>query len=303
MWRFLTNKEKLWVKVVESKYGMREGDFLHFLGRDCERWSGWWKDIVKHTIGENGEWLKGRLERIIGAGKNTSFWEDICVGGEPLKVIFPRLLCLSSDMNAMVGDMGVWEEGRWRWTWRCRRGLLEREFDTFNALVSLINRAPLNQGVQDSWRWAGESKGSYNTKEAYTILTDSSGNGLIDKDKERGFKFIWNKFTPLKVITHSWRVLWDRLPTKMNLHRRNILNSNANLKYVFCDKEDETGKHIFFECDVSHKVWIRCFEWLGFSMVIHSDPCRNLLAHNLLFKEKMSRQKAVTIWLCVIWLI
>ncbi|KAL8493855.1 hypothetical protein ACS0TY_024863 [Phlomoides rotata] len=58
-------KNSLWVKVLQSKYGMREGGFLSFLGRECGIWSGWWKDIVKHTIGEKGEWFMGRLERVI----------------------------------------------------------------------------------------------------------------------------------------------------------------------------------------------------------------------------------------------
>ncbi|KAL8492226.1 hypothetical protein ACS0TY_023749 [Phlomoides rotata] len=62
----------------------------------------------------------------------------------------------------------------------------------------------------------------------------------IDADKERGFKIIWSKSTPLKVIINSWRVLWDRLPTKMNLHRRHVLHSNTNLKCVLCDQEEET---------------------------------------------------------------
>ncbi|KAL8538212.1 hypothetical protein ACS0TY_000254 [Phlomoides rotata] len=85
----------------------------------------------------------------------------------------------------MVGDMGSWDEGSWRWAWRWRRGLFEREINNFNALVSLINRVPLKQGVQDSWRWTGALRGRYGTKEAYNILADSCGNDPINLNKER----------------------------------------------------------------------------------------------------------------------
>ncbi|KAL8476374.1 hypothetical protein ACS0TY_028884 [Phlomoides rotata] len=99
----------------------------------------------------------------------------------------------------MVGDMGSWDEGCWRW----RRDIFDRKINNFNALISLINRVPLKQGVQDNWRWTGALRGHYGTIEAYNILTDSCGNEPIDLNKERGFKLIWNRFAPSKVITHS----------------------------------------------------------------------------------------------------
>ncbi|KAL8498684.1 hypothetical protein ACS0TY_021863 [Phlomoides rotata] len=76
----------------------------------------------------------------------------------------------------------------------------------------------------------------------------------MEVDKERCFKLIWNKITPSKVIAHAWRVLWDMLPTKANLRRRNVMSPSDNLKCVLCGDKDETGSHIFFECDFSYKV-------------------------------------------------
>ncbi|KAL8513490.1 hypothetical protein ACS0TY_012816 [Phlomoides rotata] len=55
----------------------------------------------------------------------------------------------------------------------------------------------------------------------------------------------------------------------MNLQRRNILNSQSNLKCVLCNNKEETTKYIFFECEMAHKVWLLCFRWLGFSIVLH----------------------------------
>ncbi|KAL8505831.1 hypothetical protein ACS0TY_016891 [Phlomoides rotata] len=160
MWRWLNKKESLWVKVVESKCGYRRGEELILsIMRGSGRWSGWWKDVVKITLGERGDWFRDRLARVVGSGKSISFWEDIWVGWEGLKEKFPRLYHLILDKEGRVGDMGRWE-GRswrwiWRWRWRWRRGLFEREIDTFNLLVSLVNMSHLKEGIKDNWKWRG----------------------------------------------------------------------------------------------------------------------------------------------------
>ncbi|KAL8476373.1 hypothetical protein ACS0TY_028883 [Phlomoides rotata] len=69
---------------------------------------------------------------------------------------------------------------------------------------------------------------------------------------------------------------------------------------MLCEKKEETGNHVFFECEVAHKIWMCCFEWLGIATVLHSDPCVSLLAHSYMFKGNKSRQKTVAIWLCVV---
>ncbi|KAL8552119.1 hypothetical protein ACS0TY_000978 [Phlomoides rotata] len=87
----------------------------------------------------------------------------------------------------------------------------------------------------------------YVTKETYNTLAEICDN------------------EPIEAIAYAWRVLWDRLPTKVNLQRRNVISSNDNLKCVFCGDKDESGNHIFFECQFSYKVWMSCFNWLVIS--------------------------------------
>lgn len=61
-------------------------------------------------------WFKNKLERVIGDGKMTSFWEDSWVDeSESLKSRFPRLYHMSRGRETRVSEMGVWEEGCWNW--------------------------------------------------------------------------------------------------------------------------------------------------------------------------------------------
>lgn len=215
---------------------------------------------MKVSLGSMGEWFRGRLTKVVGNGKNTHFWEDVWAGDVSLKLKFPRLYHISLYRGERIGDMGVWEEGRWCWKWRWRREFFEREMESVNAFLSLINRFPLVRDNEDLWKWTGASCGGYNTKDGYHVLNERNAGNQIGEERRTGFKMIWRSYAPVKVVAHTWRVLWDRLPTKMNLLRRKILDTNSNLKCVLCGEKDESGKHFFFECSISYKVWMKCFK-------------------------------------------
>jgi hypothetical protein len=38
---------------------------------------------------------------------------------------------------------------------------------------------------------------------------------------------LWHNDVPLKVVLFAWRLFCDHLPTKDNLHRRNVLDNDA----------------------------------------------------------------------------
>lgn len=175
--------------------------------------------------------------------------------------------------------------------------------DTFNAFIYVLNRFQLKEGVQDSWRWRDSPGGYYTTKDSCNALRAALGPNQMEERREKCFKLIWNKIEPLKVIAHAWRVLWDRLPTKSNLRRRNIIGPNESSRCVLCDEAEESGRHIFFECKVSHEIWMRCYKWLGISTVLHSRSFSNLFAHIRIFRVKKDTNLSMAIWLCVVWLI
>lgn len=122
-----------------------------------------------------------------------------------------------------------------------RRNLFEREKKPFNALISLINGSLPKLGVCDSWKWNGSPSGCYNTKDAYNLIRDARETPQINDAKEHGSKLLWNSVTLLKVIVHSLRVLWDRLQTKANLHKRNSLLANQNLTCTFVAGKTNSG--------------------------------------------------------------
>ena len=78
----------------------------------------------------------------------------------------------------------------------------------------LVNDVVLQTDVSDRWQWDPDIVGGYTVRGAYHILiaqTDPPDVGMND--------LVWHKQVPLKVSILAWRLLQNRLPTKLNLVR------------------------------------------------------------------------------------
>ncbi|KAL8497178.1 hypothetical protein ACS0TY_020750 [Phlomoides rotata] len=200
--------------------------------------------------------------------------------------------------------MGEWEGDRWSWSWRWGRPLWDYEFNSLNALTNVINRCSAN--------------GSYSTKETYSMILNLDRDAQFNEETLKGFKLIWKSSAPMKVIAHAWRLIWGRLPTKSNLRRRGILKPTNDLRCIFCGHQEETEKHIFFECTITHGIWMECFAWfqcstretcketchlyLAWSCLAYlkMEKCNHLQKRGVFFNETRQRTKIETLELvCV----
>ncbi|GKV30550.1 hypothetical protein SLEP1_g39351 [Rubroshorea leprosula] len=174
-WRLVVEKEALWNRVVEAKYGFRRR--RDWEGREVKTNSSfWWKALWKldEERGSNEGWVYKGVVKTVGEGNDTLFWHEKWCGDVPFREKFNRLFRLAEDKDALVKNMGEWRNGEWIWKWRWSRELLGREVTLVQDLNSLLHGSKLEQGKQDSWRWKHESKGSYSTKSAYILLNSSN---------------------------------------------------------------------------------------------------------------------------------
>jgi hypothetical protein len=79
---------------------------------------------------------------------------------------------------------------------------------------------------------------------------------------------IGHRHVPLKVSIFDWRLLRNRLPTKVNLVARGMLGSDAQLCVSGCG-EVETAHHLFVSCPIFGKLWCLVRAWVG---VNGADP-------------------------------
>ena len=76
----------------------------------------WWKDIFTLCFDDQGAGcFDENMIRKVGQGDATRFWKDRWCGGNLLKDTFSRLYRLSSQKNYTIQQLGVWDNGVWRW--------------------------------------------------------------------------------------------------------------------------------------------------------------------------------------------
>ncbi|MCI44378.1 70 kDa peptidyl-prolyl isomerase, partial [Trifolium medium] len=82
---------------------------------------------------------------------------------------------------------------------------------------------------------------------------------------------IWHKQVPLKVSILAWRLLRDRLPTKVNLASRGIITPDAQSCVAVCGGI-ESAQHLFISCSFFGSPWSSVRSWIDVSSV----PPQNL---------------------------
>lgn len=128
------------------------------------------------------------------------------------------------------------------------------------------------------------SDGHYSTRLAYKQLMKAVDKSFVEEREE--FKIIWNKWIASKVCIHAWRVLWERLPTTLNLHCRNALPPQTTINCPFCGVIPESVRHVLFECDCAYQLWMECINWFGLNIALSSKPAISLLHFSSLLKVR-----------------
>lgn len=69
----------------------------------------------------------------------------------------------------------------------------------------------------------------------------------------------WNRSIPIKVNIFLWRLLLNKLPSRVNLDRRGI--GVHSLLCPICQDDVETVNHIFFSCEMATDLWSLLAKW------------------------------------------
>lgn len=92
-------------------------------------------------------------------------------------------------------------------------------------------------------------------KDAYVELEKSRGVTVNVQQKTELFEGIWSFLAPFKAKITTWRLILDRLPTKENLIKRNVI-SLQSARCSCCD-ERESSSHLFVTCPDIVKLFVR----------------------------------------------
>ena len=103
-WRWSSDEKGRWKDLFESKYGIES----EVMQTPLKMQSWWWRDLDKvcREGGRDG-WFQAEIGWKLGRGDNAKFWEDVWVGNNNLKTLFPILHSLSSNQGQKVEEVGV----------------------------------------------------------------------------------------------------------------------------------------------------------------------------------------------------
>jgi hypothetical protein len=303
-WRLIQKDNALWKEVLVAKYGSCIRHKVHWVGTPVENSASlWWKDACGIDIRDGGSWFAQNITRKIGNGLTTRFWMDCWCGNVPLCESFPRLFSISSYKEGVVGDiLREWE--RWRrgdWGWRRRLFVWEEEL-----LVNLVESFPVlsMSREDDEWNWIPCVDGRFTVNSTYLLLDSIfTSEFVLGVSELRVLKKIWDSPAPSKVIAFSWKLLRNRIPTRVNLAVRGVGVNGGNVSCVYCNGVAETENHLFLYCDFAASVWKGIFRWLGLVIII--PPNISLLFEVLMAsaRSKKLRNGYGLIWHATVWML
>ncbi|MCH91003.1 70 kDa peptidyl-prolyl isomerase, partial [Trifolium medium] len=205
--------------------------------------SSWWREIVRicdGVVGQGGGWFGDCVRKKVGDGLDTFFWTDPWVGVQRGGVGVEETV-----MGVGGGDVGVVSD--------------------FTSQLSFLQaQSP------DLWQCQPDPVKGYSVRGANYQLLTSQQHDPLDTVEDQ----IWHRQVSLKVSIFAWRLLRDRLPTKVNLAIRGIITPEAQSCVYGCGGV-ESAQHLFFSCSTFGSLWSSVRSWIDLLPV---DP-QNLLDH------------------------
>ena len=174
---------------------------------------------------------------------------------------------------------------------------------TLTSLLTRLDGVAVGVGV-DYWVWKPDKDGLFSVKFCFSLLQNQCLlNGVLNREEEAVFQENWRGKAPGKMLAFSWTLLFDRIPTEVNLDKRRLMGTEDSKRCVFCDGDDESVVHLFLHCDVTSKVWRKLMCWLNFNFIMPLNLFIHALCWSREVRSKMLRRGMWLIWHAVVWVV
>ncbi|KAJ0555729.1 putative reverse transcriptase zinc-binding domain-containing protein [Helianthus annuus] len=256
-WRLKTDKNKLWVKVIEAIHKTRfNWEFIPARKSLGGVWCNIAGVLSKTVVG--GRPLRNFFKSKIGNGNNTSFWLDLWLCNEPLKNKYPELFKLEKVKRCKVADRlkhGTVERMagqhfEWEWSRPISAGV---EVDELVDLCSKLLEVRIVESC-DSWEWIGADDKDFSVGAVKRLLNEDICDAQNHLDRPEECKWI-----PETCNIFLWRTAMNKIATVEALRRRNIVVQEGVC--ALCGDGEDSVSHIFPSCFVSTVVWNHISKW------------------------------------------
>jgi len=122
---------------------------------------------------------------------------------------------------------------------------------------------------------------------------------LCEGTEDTAFEELWKVKAPSKVLAFAWRLLRDRLPTSINLHKRQVEINDR--RCVFCNSLEEDTGHLFFHCSKISPLWWESMSWVNTVGPFPQTPKHHFLHHIYGSVEGVRVNRWKCWWLALTW--
>lgn len=184
--------------------------------------------------------------------ENSLFWHDTWVGESPLKLVFPRLFAISTQQNASIETMGLWNGATYTWALAWARPLRACDSLERDSLQSILDNVCLSLMNNVTYIWAHYKCDLFTVKSFTLELAKSQKPNHQDTIINT-----WRGLVPPRVEIFVWLACLSKLNTKAKLAQLNIIPTSPDL-CPLCNEHSETSNHLFIHCKFSWQIWVRC---------------------------------------------
>ena len=116
-------------------------------------------------------------------------------------------------------------------------------------------------------------------------------------NEDRASKIIWSLKIPPRASAFSWRLFKNRLPTRANLRRRQVILPSYNCP--LCESEEESVSHLMFNCCKTRNLWWEPMRWVNRVGPLPIDPKNHFLQFSQWNRQSCTVKRWEFLWIAL----
>ncbi|KAK3231414.1 hypothetical protein Dsin_003295 [Dipteronia sinensis] len=255
IWRFGSENNLLWRRVICEKYGVPMKALKWDWKEDCSP-SPFVKAMASLLIegSVSKKVLRSVFKDVIGNENKSLFWDIDTRESGKLRSACPRIYALAISKQGVISDFGKWIGSQWIWEVPLRRPLFDWKKEQWSVFLSCLDNIIIRNFVPDILAWVNMLDGKFSVGSFRKSMEDGSMTNVGEH------KLLWQEVSPPKVEILVWQLLRGRVMVRKVLQRCGP-NPLAFILCPLCDHEEEGVNHIFLHCGWSWKLWTQCMAW------------------------------------------
>ncbi|KAH1212636.1 hypothetical protein GmHk_14G040786 [Glycine max] len=184
-------------------------------------------------------------------------------------------------------NMGNNSNGGWEWKLSWRTALFDSEIQMADNFLGELSQQQIQPNREDRCSWKHDQTGYYSTKSGYDLIWEAQ----MGANQNFDFVDIWKLKIPSKSLVFAWRLIRGRLPTRMNLRRRQLGSNKRGHSHWWRDirklyhQSDPNifNQHLTWKVGSGERIKFWTDKWLGTDYTLEQK-------YNQLFR--ISRQQS-----------